>query len=76
MNGIEREVDNLGRVVIPINFREKLGIEANTKLLVSMEKGNIIMVPVKECCALCLAHINKEAKIRLCNRCIEKVKEI
>ena len=31
MDGIEKEIDALGRVVIPIEFRNKLGIDKNEK---------------------------------------------
>ena len=43
MKGIEREIDRLGRVVIPIEFRKKLGIEFNSKVLISLSNGEIII---------------------------------
>ncbi len=74
MNGIEREVDNLGRVVIPIEYRKKLGIKANKKVLVSLNGNAIVLVPVDYYCALCGQNITKDRGIRLCDCCINRIK--
>ena len=36
MSGIEREIDDVGRVVIPMEFRKALGVEFNSKVLISL----------------------------------------
>lgn len=48
MNGIEKEVDNLGRVVIPMEFRKRLGIVSNSKVMVSLEGDIIVFSPLRE----------------------------
>ena len=53
MNGIEKDMDNLGRVVIPIKYRRKLGIENNSTVLVSLEDDTILIHPKNRHCALC-----------------------
>ena len=73
---VEKNIDNLGRVVIPKKFRDILGIEANEKLLVSLDKERIIILPADARCALCKSKVEREAKLRLCRSCIEKVKVI
>ena len=35
---IEREIDDVGRVVIPMEYRKNLGIEFNSKVLISSSR--------------------------------------
>ena len=35
-HGIEKEVDKLGRIVLPVKFRAQLGIKTEEKVLVSL----------------------------------------
>ena len=74
INGIEKEVDLLGRVVIPIKFRKKLGLEAGAKVFVSMEENLIKISPKDRRCALCGDIIEEKQKFRLCNGCVSKIK--
>ena len=37
-----------GQVVIPAELREKLGIEAGTRMSVRIEKDQLILVPINE----------------------------
>ena len=74
MNAIEKEVDNLGRMVIPSEFRKKLNIESNSKILVSLEDGILLVSPVTKHCALCGAKIESEQRFRLCEPCVSKIK--
>lgn len=74
MSGIEKEVDNLGRVVIPISFRRLLGIEPNSKVLVSIENDVLHISPANKQCALCGKKVPNGQKVRLCNHCISKIK--
>ena len=73
---IEREIDNVGRVVIPMEFRKKLGIEFNSKVLISLSNGSIIIKAQKETCALCGSKLEEIKEVRLCSQCIVRVKEI
>lgn len=74
MNRIEKDIDALGRVVIPIEFRRRLGVESNAKVFVSLENDVIIISTVNTYCALCGIRIEKERKFRLCDRCTLKIK--
>ncbi len=40
LQGVIRNVDNLGRVVLPIGMRKALKIDGNTKVIVSIDKEN------------------------------------
>jgi len=74
MGGIEREIDSLGRIVIPIEYRRKLGIGASSRVLVSLSDDEIRICASNRCCALCRAKID-DREIRLCDECMEKVRD-
>ncbi len=75
MNGIEKEVDRLGRVVIPVEFRKKLGIENGTRVAFVLENNGLMIRTEKERCALCGNTIEHFRDIRLCSDCIRRAKE-
>lgn len=60
--------------VIPIEFRKKLGIEANKKVLVSLSKYVIMIYPRDYYCALCGQNIEIKREFRLCDTCFGKIK--
>ena len=72
MNGIEKEVDRLGRVVIPAEFRKQLGIKEGTRVIFLLETNSITVRPEKDCCALCGKTIECKRDVRLCTSCIER----
>ena len=74
MNGIEKEFDKLGRVVIPISFRRRLGMNANSKVIVSLEEGFIKIRPSIDGCAICGGAVEANSKFPLCQKCIDAVK--
>lgn len=74
MSTVEKKIDDLGRVVIPKKFREKLGIETKGKVLVSLEKESISIYSPNRRCVLCGEKVKMEAKLRICQSCIEKIK--
>ena len=75
MKGIEIRIDNLGRVLIPVEYRRKLGIVANDKLLLSVSDSSIVLLPLACKCAICSEIISSNAEIKLCKKCITKVKK-
>ncbi len=74
MKGIEKEVDRLGRIVIPIEYRKRLGITAGSRVEFFLN-GDLLCLEVSaSICALCGNHLEREAPIRLCKSCIESIK--
>ena len=41
--GIVRRIDDLGRIVIPSDFREELGMEPGEKIEIYIEEGRVIL---------------------------------
>ena len=75
MSGIERKIDNLGRIVIPISYRKALGLNNEDSVTVSLENGNIIISAKKHMCAICGKILEHTADIRICQDCIKSIKE-
>lgn len=77
--GIVRKVDELGRVILPIETRRALGIEEKDALeiLVNNEDGQIILQKEFKACLKCGSKENlKEIKpgFYICDTCIQELK--
>ena len=72
--GIEREVDNLGRIVLPIEIRKKMGIERNSKVLITTNDDTVFIKPSNKVCSMCKKQCELIPELGLCKSCIEKVK--
>lgn len=51
--GIVRRVDDLGRIVIPMELRRTLGIKVKDPIAIYTEGENIILTKHKDSCAIC-----------------------
>lgn len=77
--GIVRKVDELGRVVLPMEVRNTLGIEERDALEIIMdsESGQIILQKGFKVCFKCRSKENlKELKpgFYICDTCIQELK--
>lgn len=57
-SGIERRVDGLGRIVIPAEIRERLGLGEGEHLDVAVREGAIVLTPVGKRCRECGQPLN------------------
>ena len=75
--GIVRKVDELGRIVIPIELRRNLGIEIKDSLEVFTESDTIILKKYEPLCLLCGSSINLQIinNKKICSTCITKAYE-
>ncbi len=76
--GIVRKVDELGRIVIPMEIREDLGIEVKTPIRIYVEGQKIILRKNLEACLFCDSTknlINFEDKL-ICSKCITKIQKL
>ena len=74
--GIVRKVDELGRVVIPIEIRNKLRINVKDPVEIYVEDNKIILKKFEPNCIFCnsakkLVEYNEKL---ICEKCIEKIK--
>ncbi len=73
--GIVRPVDNLGRIVLPIELRRSFDIAAEDSLEIYVEDDCIILKKYAPACMFCndaSNTVNYHGKI-ICKSCIEKL---
>lgn len=76
MKSITRKIDNLGRIVLPMDFRRALGLEQGNEVALDIEGDKITIKGALNVCKLCGKHIEKRCYLSICEECIAKVKEI
>ncbi len=75
--GVERKLDELGRVVIPKEIRRNLTIPTGSPLLIYVEGNKIILEKSSGACAVCgsttdIQSVNGKS---ICKKCIEDIKK-
>lgn len=75
--GIVRKVDELGRIVLPIELRRTLGIEVRDPIEIYVDEEKILLKKNAPACIICGENDDlleyKEKKI--CRKCIERMGE-
>ena len=73
---MERRLDELGRVVIPMEFRNVLGWNKGTRLNIQLVGEKVIISKSEYGCAICggLEEIKDVKGVRMCQGCIEEIK--
>jgi transcriptional pleiotropic regulator of transition state genes len=74
--GIVRKVDELGRIVIPIELRRTLDIDIKDPLGIYVEGEQIILMKYNPSCIFCgdaRDNINFKGK-NICKNCLEEIK--
>ena len=67
-----RRIDKLGRIVIPMDLRQKYGLMEGVAITFS-DAGEGIMVQAAEpLCKICRGRIAEGAALPLCDACMEK----
>ena len=51
--GIIRKVDDLGRIVLPVEVRRAMGIQVGTELEILVENRRIVLEKMENCCIFC-----------------------
>lgn len=77
--GITRPVDTLGRVVIPIEIRNQLGINVKDKMEIYLNNNNdIVLRKSQQECAFCGKHSELvDFKMqKVCCKCYEEMREV
>lgn len=75
--GITRKIDELGRIVLPIELRRGLDIGEKDALEIYVENDSIILKKFKKCCLFCGSEeniIDFKGK-NVCGECISQLKK-
>ena len=76
--GIVRKVDELGRIVLPIEMRRTLSIAEKDRLEIFVEGDSVILRKYQESCIFCngAKNIVDYKGRRVCRQCIQKLKDL
>ena len=75
--GIVRKVDELGRIVLPIETRKRLGLGSKDPVEIFVEKDRVILKKDEPCCIFCGDAndvVNYKEK-KICKSCLEELKK-
>ena len=76
--GIVRKVDELGRIVLPIEMRRTLDIGEKDALEIYVEGSSVILKKYKPSCVFCDA--TKDITVfkgkNICRKCLKELKEL
>lgn len=77
--GIVRKIDELGRLVIPMELRRSFDIQENAPMEIFTDNGCIIIKPYKPHCACCgddrEGHSIHKG-LRICPACLKELKRL
>ena len=75
--GIIRKVDDLGRIVLPIELRRTLDLSERDELEIYMEDDRIILQKFDPSCVFCgsLRGLIQYRKKNVCQECVKKLLE-
>lgn len=74
--GIIRNLDDLGRIVIPKEFRKKLKFNNNESLEIELVGNSIVLKKPTNSCMHCgnpTSELAEKLKMSLCDNCINEV---
>lgn len=75
--GIVRRVDDLGRIVIPMELRRTLGINVKDPLSISVEGERIVLEKHQDSCTIC-GHSDDIVQVKgrpVCKECVSAIKK-
>lgn len=76
--GIVRKVDELGRIVLPIEMRRTLNIAERDALEIFVDGENVILRKYQETCIFCEGEkdVTTFAGKKVCRNCLNKMKKL
>ena len=73
--GVVRRVDELGRIVIPVEIRNKLNIQEKDEIEIILEGRRVILEKYQQDCIICgeVKNLKKCGNKFICKKCISKI---
>ena len=73
--GIVRKIDELGRIVLPIELRNKMDINTKDSVEIFVDNDKIILKKYQPCCVFCgnADNVTMFKGKRVCRDCIEEM---
>lgn len=75
--GIVRKIDELGRIVLPIETRKRLDIGPKDPVEIFVEKDRVILKKYEPCCIFCgdADNIVNYKDKKICQKCLDELKK-
>ena len=67
-------VDKQGRIVIPISFRDQLGVREGTAVAITLENNSVVIRREQSACKRCGSFVKDGTDFPLCKACFEHIK--
>ncbi|MCD5413442.1 MAG: AbrB/MazE/SpoVT family DNA-binding domain-containing protein [Clostridiales bacterium] len=76
--GIVRKVDELGRIVLPIELRRTLGVKVKDALEIYVDGASVILKKYEPACSFCdnASDITVYKTKNICSECLTEIKEV
>ena len=76
--GIVRKVDELGRIVLPIELRRTLGVKVKDALEIYVDGASVILKKYEPACSFCdnASDITVYKTKNICSDCLTEIKEV
>lgn len=74
-NGVARKVDQLGRVVLPVEMRKALRIEVGDLVMMSADGERIVLHKVEQVCVFCAGsdQLREFSRKLVCAACVGRL---
>ena len=75
MEGIERKLDHLGRIVIPKQIREKMRLQEGDKIKIDTKGNKVLLYKEIKCCDFCnnTKDLVEFENKKICKNCLKKM---
>ncbi len=73
---MKRCIDKLGRITIPKDFREKIGLEEGAEISLCQSGDKIVISKKETKCVICKSKKLPDVYAKVCEKCFVKLKEI
>ena len=74
MTTISRRIDKLGRVVLSIDIRKQMGLEASTEVKMIFDNGVLTIKSALGSCKICGVAMTDDHAMGICPKCIHQIK--
>ena len=73
--GMSRKVDDLGRIVLPVELRRQLGIRAGDELDISVDGSMVLLSKIESRCVFCdsLDQLRGYKEKQVCGNCVTEL---
>lgn len=75
MSVFVRKIDELGRIVLPMESRKALNVDTKCDIEMEIKDGSMVLTPHQTVCRSCGTVIPAKTKYNLCQDCIRAIKE-